>query len=138
MVCYTFILASKRAGALYVGSAEDLSAHILDHKFHRLGGLTRQYNITQLVYYEPHDDRDAAFERERFLKLSHRQWKLDLIEAFNPAWEDLYPLIARPGKCYRYANAQVPDSDIQEQKTTPGIKLGVQLSQDSEEFENQT
>ena len=106
MAFYTYILASKRAGALYVGSAEDLSAHILDHKCHRLGGLTSQYNITQLVYYEPHPDREAAHDRERYLKFSHRQWKLNLIEAFNPDWNDLYPAIAEPDNTLTTKNLQ--------------------------------
>ena len=92
--CFTFILASKRAGALYVGSTDALADHVLEHKCHAQGGLTSLYNITQLVYFETHNDMEEALDRERYLRLSHRRWKLDLIEAFNPDWRDLYPEIA--------------------------------------------
>jgi putative endonuclease len=40
----------------------------------------------------------AAINREKSLKRYLRQWKVNLIEAANPQWVDLYPgLLARHG-----------------------------------------
>jgi putative endonuclease len=43
-----------------------------------------------LVWYEQHETRLAALERERQLKKWNRSRKLRIIEQFNPAWSDLY------------------------------------------------
>jgi putative endonuclease len=32
----------------------------------------------------------AAIEREKAIKAWKRQWKIELIEATNPSWRDLY------------------------------------------------
>jgi putative endonuclease len=42
-----------------------------------------------LVWYELHESRETAFERERQLKKWNRGWKLELIERTNPGWRDL-------------------------------------------------
>jgi putative endonuclease len=47
-----------------------------------------------LVYYEVYGNLDAAFLRERQVKKWNRAWKVKLIEAANPNWDDLYPVIA--------------------------------------------
>ncbi|MBX5221867.1 GIY-YIG nuclease family protein, partial [Rhizobium sp. NLR8a] len=31
-----------------------------------------------------------AIQREKSLKRWNRQWKIDLVEAMNPEWDDLY------------------------------------------------
>jgi putative endonuclease len=46
--------------------------------------------VTRLVWCEPHDTRELAFQRERRMKDWKRQWKIKLIEATNPNWDDLY------------------------------------------------
>lgn len=43
-----------------------------------------------LVYYEIFDDIQDAIIREKQLKNWHRDWKINLIESFNPNWKDLY------------------------------------------------
>jgi putative endonuclease len=43
-----------------------------------------------LVWYEVHESREAAFQRERQIKAWKRAWKLELIEGENPDWDDLY------------------------------------------------
>jgi putative endonuclease len=45
--------------------------------------------VKVLVWYETHDSRDSALQRERQLKKWNRKWKLDLIEKANPEWRDL-------------------------------------------------
>ena len=91
---YTYILASKRNGALYVGVTTDLVDRILDHKCNMVAGITSQYAIHQLVYFECHKDAGSALLREQAIRQMHRIWKRDLIERHNPDWSDLYPDIS--------------------------------------------
>src|SRR5215467_15600222 len=52
-------------------------------------GFTKKYGIKMLVWFEQHETRESAFQRERQLKKWNRAWKLQLIERFNPSWKDL-------------------------------------------------
>jgi putative endonuclease len=52
-------------------------------------GFTRKYGVKTLVWYEPHESRETAFQRERQLKKWNRAWKIALIERLNPNWHDL-------------------------------------------------
>jgi putative endonuclease len=40
------------------------------------------------------NDAENAIRREKRLKRWNRDWKIRLIEKFNPNWDDLYPGIA--------------------------------------------
>jgi putative endonuclease len=94
----TYILASKRSGALHVGVTSDLANCVLDHKCNLVSGITGQYAINQLVYFEWQQDPDSALRREQEIRQMHRIWKLELIEQKNPDWRDLYLDIA-PASC---------------------------------------
>jgi putative endonuclease len=87
---YTYILASKRNGALYIDVTEDLANSVFDHKCNLVAGITSQYAIHRLVYFERHGDANSASLRANSIKQMHRIWKLDLIEQHNPGWRDLY------------------------------------------------
>ena len=87
---YIYILASRRNGTLYVGSTTNLIKRIWEHKNNVIPGFTAKYNVHQWVYYEEHQDIMEAAKRERRLKNWCREWKLNLIEKFNPTWRDLY------------------------------------------------
>ena len=52
-------------------------------------GFTRKYGVKMLVWFEQHETRESALQRERQLKKWNRAWKLQLIERFNPSWKDL-------------------------------------------------
>ena len=93
---YTYILASKRNGALYIGVTTNLVETVLDHKCNMVVGITSQYAIHQLVYFECLKDAGSALLRELAIRQMHRIWKLDLIEQQNPTWRDLYPDISNP------------------------------------------
>jgi putative endonuclease len=43
-----------------------------------------------LVWYEAHESMESAIQREKMIKEWKRAWKLELIEAQNPNWRDLY------------------------------------------------
>ncbi len=92
---YTYILTSKRNGTLYIGVTSDLIKRIWQHKEELADSFTKKYNIKNLVYYEQHEDAYSAITREKQLKSWKRKWKLEIIEKFNPRWEDLYKKIAR-------------------------------------------
>ena len=90
MSFWVYILASRRNGTLYVGMTDDLVRRVWEHRNGAVPGFTRKYDVKILVWYEQHESRDSAFQRERQLKKWNRAWKLELIERFNPSWKDLF------------------------------------------------
>lgn len=87
---FVYILASERNGTLYTGSTTDLGRRIWEHKNRLTPGFTSQYAVTLLVWYEDHAHIGLARQREYVIKRWRRAWKLELIEAMNPDWRDLY------------------------------------------------
>ena len=87
---HVYILASARNGTLYVGVTSQLVQRIWQHKNHVLEGFSQRYKVTQLVWFEAHERMEAAILREKKIKSGSRKRKLDLIEAMNPGWRDLY------------------------------------------------
>jgi putative endonuclease len=88
---YVYILANKRNGALYVGVTNDLLRRISEHKSGVEPGFTRRYGVNILVWYEIHNDINAAIAREKRIKGWNRAWKIRLIEKENSGWNDLAP-----------------------------------------------
>ncbi|SMD19213.1 GIY-YIG nuclease family protein [Rhizobium sp. RU36D] len=86
---YVYILASRRNGTLYTGVTSDLSRRLLEHQQALTPGFTSRYDIKRLVWFEEHDLVTDAIAREKQIKNWHRKWKLELIESFNPEWEDV-------------------------------------------------
>ena len=91
---YIYILARLRNGTLYIGVTSDLARRVWEHKQDLVAGFTRRYGVHCLVYSEQHDDIWDALVREKRLKKWNRAWKLALIEADNPDWQDLYGQLA--------------------------------------------
>jgi putative endonuclease len=87
---YTYILASKKNGVLYIGITNDLLRRVHEHKQHMVEGFTKKYFVHRLVYYEEAADVESAIQREKQLKKWNRAWKIALIEKDNPEWFDLY------------------------------------------------
>ncbi|OGT41442.1 MAG: hypothetical protein A3K00_09335 [Gallionellales bacterium RIFOXYD2_FULL_52_7] len=85
-----YILASQRNGTLYVGVSSDLVGRVWQHKSDLVEGFTKKYGVHLLVYFEQSDDMLAAIAREKQLKKWNRAWKIELIEAANPEWRDLW------------------------------------------------
>ncbi len=85
-----YIMASHRNGTLYTGMTSDLSRRAFEHREGALKGFTTRYGVTRLVWYETFELITAAMQRERTIKGYPRQWKINLIEAENPDWLDLY------------------------------------------------
>jgi putative endonuclease len=91
MAGYVYIVTNQRHGTLYIGVTSDLERRIYEHREGLTPGFTRQHSCTRLVWYEEHLSIGTAIRREKSLKRWYRQWKVELIEAFNPQWRDLYP-----------------------------------------------
>ena len=87
---WVYILASKRNGTLYIGVTDNLIKRVYQHKKSSVDGFTESYGVYVLVYYEQTNDALNAIKREKQLKKWRRDWKLQLIEKFNPQWKDLY------------------------------------------------
>ena len=91
---YTYILASKTRGTLYIGVTSELVGRVWKHKEGNNDGFARKYGVRRLVYYEHYDDVHDAIVREKQLKKWNRAWKIRLIEKDNPNWYDLYDQLA--------------------------------------------
>jgi putative endonuclease len=94
MTGWVYIMASKPNGTLYVGVTNDLARRAFEHRTGQHEGFTKRYGVGQLVWYEEYPTVPGAIAREKRLKKWPRRWKIDLIEAFNPAWDDLYEGLA--------------------------------------------
>ncbi len=88
---FVYIVTNKRYGTLYVGVTSDLAKRVAEHRLSVFDGFTKRYGLRRLVWYEPHDSIVSAIEREKRIKRWHRDWKVNLIQAFNPDWDELDP-----------------------------------------------
>lgn len=86
---FVYILTNKLDNVLYIGVTNNLERRMFEHRNKMINGFTKKYNLTKLVYYEETSDIHSAIEREKQLKNWHRDWKINLIDAFNPEWKDL-------------------------------------------------
>ena len=86
---YIYILTNKYKTIFYVGVTNDLYRRTLEHKAKINQGFSEKYNASYLVYYELFFNIKDAVKREERLKRWNRKWKIELIETFNPQWQDL-------------------------------------------------
>ena len=87
---WTYILASKPYGTLYIGVTNNLLDRVEAHRAGIGSRFTARYGVKQLVYYEPFNSIEDAIQREKTLKHWVRQWKINLIESENPHWRDVF------------------------------------------------
>ncbi len=92
---FVYLLASGKYGTLTIGVTNDLFRRILEHREGRGGMFTKKYAVAQLMWFEQHEDVNAAIQREKSLKRWPREWKTNLIEHDNPHWQDLFPALFR-------------------------------------------
>lgn len=78
------------AGTIYTGVTTNLNRRVYEHREGVLDGFTRRYDVYLLVHYEVFEDIRDAIQREKNIKKWPRRWKLNLIEAENRDWRDLY------------------------------------------------
>ena len=87
---FVYILANRKDGTLYTGVTSDIARRVYEHKTKSTGGFSARYHVDRLVYLEGHDNAPHAIAREKKLKRWCWKWKIELIEADNPDWRDLF------------------------------------------------
>jgi len=90
---FVYIITNRKNGTLYTGVTNNLVRRIYEHKNKIIKGFTSKYGLDKLVYYEIWQGELEAIQREKILKHYKREWKLNLINEFNPEWNDLYDSI---------------------------------------------
>ena len=85
-----YIMASERNGTLYTGVTSNLVQRVYQHKNGIIEGFSKKYLCKLLVWYEVHENMESAILREKQIKAYSRKKKLELIEAKNFSWQDLY------------------------------------------------
>ena len=91
---WVYIETNRPNGTLYVGVIGDLARRVWEHRESEVDGFAKTYRLKRLVWAERHDDIRAAVQREHNLKHWPRAWKVQLILAGNPGWNDLYGQLA--------------------------------------------
>ena len=87
---YIYILTNYTNNVLYIGVTSELYFRILEHKERKYPtSFTSKYNCNKLIYYEYFTSIEEEIHREKQLKKWRRNWKITLIDNFNPFWEDL-------------------------------------------------
>jgi putative endonuclease len=87
---WVYIMTNKPRGTLYVGITSNLSRRIWEHRTGQIDGFTKRHGLKRLVYYEQNPLILDAIQREKTIKHWPRAWKVNLIHARNPWWDDLY------------------------------------------------
>ena len=87
---FVYLLTNESYGTLYVGVTSDLLKRIWEHKSDAAEGFTKHHGLKRLMWYEAHESIIEAIAREKRIKRWHRDWKINLVQAVNPGWIDLY------------------------------------------------
>ncbi len=87
---WLYFMTNRRNGILYAGVTSNLPRRAYEHRAGLVEGFTKRYGLKILVYYEHFDDIRQAIQREKTIKHWPRAWKVRLIHAQNPEWNDLY------------------------------------------------
>lgn len=87
---YVYIMTNKPHGVLYTGVTANIAARAFQHRNGTGSRFCRRYNCDKLVLVEAFPSIEDAIAREKAIKAWPRLWKLQLIHAANPNWDDLY------------------------------------------------
>jgi putative endonuclease len=88
---YIYLLTNSRHTVFYTGVTPNLYVRITKHKEHFYPkAFSKRYNIYKLIYFERFDSIAKAIAREKQFKKYGRIKKIELINKFNPDWNDLY------------------------------------------------
>lgn len=87
---HVYISTNKNNKVLYTGVTNDLFRRMYEHRNKFIGGFTRKYNVSKLVYFEEFRNINDAIAAEKKMKGWLRNKKINLIESKNSEWEDLF------------------------------------------------
>ena len=85
-----YIMANRKNGTLYTGVTSNLLRRTWEHRQGVYSGFSKKWGCNRLVWYEQHELIAEAIRREKSIKVYRRQNKINLIEARNPDWKDLW------------------------------------------------
>jgi|KBSSwiStaDraftv2_1062776.scaffolds.fasta_scaffold162806_4 putative endonuclease len=85
----TYIMASSKRGALYIGVTSNLIERLDQHRAGMLGGFTHDRATRRLVRFETFADMGDAIVREKTITRKNLLEVYALIEQGNPEWNDL-------------------------------------------------
>jgi putative endonuclease len=91
---WVYIVTNKHNTTIYVGVTSELIARVVQHKEKQFkNSFTARYNCNKLVWYEGFHSIEEAIAREKQIKGWSRSKKIELIDAMNYKWEDLFEQI---------------------------------------------
>ena len=86
-----YILTNFGNHVLYIGVTSELFFKTKEHRDKLYAkSFTAKYNLFKLVYFKQFSTIQEAIIEEKRLKNWRRQWKINLINSFNPNWRDLF------------------------------------------------
>jgi putative endonuclease len=88
-----YMMATRKDGVIYTGVTSLLPGRAGQHRDSEIRGFTKRYGVQRLVWFETHESMTDAIQREKNIKKYKRDWKINLIEAENPEWVDLFPTL---------------------------------------------
>jgi putative endonuclease len=89
MTYYVYMLTNRSRVVLYVGVTNSLEGRMWYHSNTAENSFVKRYKLNRLVYYETYNDIRDAIAREKQLKRWRHEKENDLVNRFNPKWEDL-------------------------------------------------
>jgi len=87
---YVYIVSNKNRTVYYIGVTSQLYSRVYKHKMGKYDGFSKNYNCTDLIYFERFDEIKSAIEREKQMKKWKRSWKERVIMETNPSMVDLF------------------------------------------------
>ncbi|MEM6666408.1 MAG: GIY-YIG nuclease family protein [Pseudomonadota bacterium] len=84
------MVCNRKNGTLYTGVTSNLIQRIYQHREGTFGGFSKKWGCKRLVWFEVHEMMPEAIRREKSVKSYRRRNKVNLIEAMNPDWRDLW------------------------------------------------
>ena len=108
---WVYMMSNRPRGTIYVGVTSDLEDRVLKHRDGTYKDFTSRYRLKLLVWHERHPNIVLAIQREKALKRYPREWKLNLVDALNPEWDDLFDPEYKLDNPYRlHPNTQMRES----------------------------
>lgn len=90
---FVYILSNSHHTVFYTGFTNDLVRRVFEHKngvYEK--SFSKKYNVHKLLYFEVLPSAKEAMHREQQIKRYKRDWKENLINSINPAWDDLHEI----------------------------------------------
>ncbi len=87
---FVYVVTNQHSGTLYTGVTGNLMKRIAEHRRGIGSAFTTKHVLNRFVWYENYENIEAAITREKQIKKWNRQWKIGLVEKYNPDCKDLY------------------------------------------------